>query len=93
MLIDFEELRPVAMRSDELIEVWDGDFGEHTRRVVRERGRWPEHSRRWRVKNAFNCYSSNPSLITGCATSKGNQRHAQHAADQIKMVAVQREQN
>jgi len=30
-------------------------------------------------------------LITGCATSKGNQRHAQHAADQIKMVAVQRE--
>lgn len=30
-------------------------------------------------------------LITGCATEKGNNRHAQHSADQIKMVAVQRE--
>jgi hypothetical protein len=31
------------------------------------------------------------SILAGCATSKGNQRHAQHSADQIKMVAVQRE--
>ena len=30
-------------------------------------------------------------LIAGCATQKGNDRHAQHAADQIKMVAVQRD--
>ena len=30
-------------------------------------------------------------VLTGCATSKGNERHAQHAADQIRMVAVQRE--
>ncbi len=30
-------------------------------------------------------------LVTGCATSKGNSRAAQHSADQIKMVAVQRE--
>jgi hypothetical protein len=30
-------------------------------------------------------------LITGCATQKGNDRHAQHGADQIRMVAVQRE--
>ncbi len=30
-------------------------------------------------------------ILAGCATSKGNDRHAQHAADQIKMVAVQRE--
>ncbi len=30
-------------------------------------------------------------VLTGCATTKGNDRHAQHAADQIKIVAVQRE--
>ena len=30
-------------------------------------------------------------LMAGCATQKGNDRHAQHAADQIKMIAVQRE--
>ena len=30
-------------------------------------------------------------VLTGCATSKGNDRHAQHAADQIRMVAIQRE--
>ena len=30
-------------------------------------------------------------VLTGCATQKGNDRHAQHAADQIRMVAVQRE--
>ena len=30
-------------------------------------------------------------VLAGCATSKGNQRHAQHASDQIRMVAVQRE--
>ena len=30
-------------------------------------------------------------VLTGCATTKGNDRHAQHAADQIRMVAVQRE--
>jgi hypothetical protein len=30
-------------------------------------------------------------FVAGCATQKGNDRHAQHAADQIKMVAVQRE--
>ena len=30
-------------------------------------------------------------VLTGCATSKGNERHAQHGADQIKMVAIQRE--
>lgn len=29
--------------------------------------------------------------VTGCATQRGNDRHAQHAADQIRMVAVQRE--
>jgi hypothetical protein len=29
--------------------------------------------------------------VTGCATSKGNDRHAQHAADQVRIVAVQRE--
>jgi len=29
--------------------------------------------------------------LVGCATQKGNDRHAQHAADQIRMVAVQRE--
>jgi hypothetical protein len=29
--------------------------------------------------------------LAGCATQKGNDRHAQHAADQIRMVAVQRE--
>ena len=31
------------------------------------------------------------SVLAGCATTKGNDRHAQHAADQIRMVAVQRE--
>ena len=30
-------------------------------------------------------------VLAGCATQKGNDRHAQHAADQIRMVAVQRE--
>ena len=30
-------------------------------------------------------------ILAGCATSKGNERHAQHGADQIRMVAVQRE--
>jgi hypothetical protein len=30
-------------------------------------------------------------VLTGCATSKGNDRHAQHGADQIKMIAIQRE--
>ena len=30
-------------------------------------------------------------VFTGCATQKGNDRHAQHAADQIRMVAIQRE--
>ena len=30
-------------------------------------------------------------VLTGCATSRGNERHAQHAADQIRMIAVQRE--
>ena len=29
--------------------------------------------------------------VTGCATEKGNVRHAQHASDQVRMVAVQRE--
>lgn len=29
--------------------------------------------------------------LVGCATQKGNDRQAQHAADQIRMVAVQRE--
>lgn len=29
--------------------------------------------------------------LVGCATQKGNERHAQHAADQVRMVAVQRE--
>lgn len=29
--------------------------------------------------------------LVGCATQKGNDRHAQHAADQVRMVAVQRE--
>lgn len=31
------------------------------------------------------------SVLAGCATQKGNDRHAQHAADQIRMIAVQRE--
>jgi len=31
------------------------------------------------------------SLLAGCATQKGNDRHAQHAADQIRMIAIQRE--
>ena len=30
-------------------------------------------------------------VLTGCATQKGNDRQAQHAADQIRMVAIQRE--
>ena len=30
-------------------------------------------------------------VATGCATEKGNQRHSQHGADQVRMVAVQRE--
>lgn len=30
-------------------------------------------------------------ILAGCATSKGNERHAQHGADQIRMIAVQRE--
>ena len=30
-------------------------------------------------------------FVLGCATSKGNVRAAQHSADQIKMIAVQRE--
>ena len=30
-------------------------------------------------------------LLVGCATEKGNQRQAQHANDQIRMVAVQKE--
>ena len=30
-------------------------------------------------------------VATGCATEKGNMRHAQHAKDQVRMVAVQRE--
>ena len=30
-------------------------------------------------------------VLAGCATQKGNDRHAQHAADQIRMVAIQRE--
>jgi hypothetical protein len=30
-------------------------------------------------------------ILAGCATSKGNERQAQHASDQIRMVAVQRE--
>ena len=30
-------------------------------------------------------------LITGCATKAGNERHAQHGSDQIRMVAIQRE--
>ena len=29
--------------------------------------------------------------LIGCATQKGNDRHAQHAEDQIRMVAIQRE--
>ena len=29
--------------------------------------------------------------VAGCATQKGNDRLAQHGADQIKMVAIQRE--
>jgi hypothetical protein len=28
---------------------------------------------------------------TGCATDLGNQRHAQHGADQVRMIAIQRE--
>ena len=30
-------------------------------------------------------------VLSGCATQKGNDRHAQHAADQIRMIAIQRE--
>ena len=30
-------------------------------------------------------------VLTGCATELGNSRHAQHGADQIRMIAVQRE--
>ena len=30
-------------------------------------------------------------VLSGCASTKGNERAAQHAADQIKMVAIQRE--
>ena len=30
-------------------------------------------------------------LLSGCATSKGNERAAQHASDQVRMIAVQRE--
>ena len=30
-------------------------------------------------------------VLTGCATEKGNVRHAQHASDQVRIVAVQRE--
>ena len=30
-------------------------------------------------------------VLTGCATEKGNIRHSQHGADQVRMVAVQRE--
>ena len=30
-------------------------------------------------------------LVSGCATEKGNVRHAQHASDQVRIVAVQRE--
>ena len=30
-------------------------------------------------------------VLTGCATSKGNERAAQHSADQIRMVAIQKE--
>ena len=29
--------------------------------------------------------------VAGCATEKGNVRHAQHASDQVRIVAVQRE--
>jgi hypothetical protein len=32
-----------------------------------------------------------PILLSGCSTTKGNERSAQHAADQIRIVAVQRE--
>ena len=30
-------------------------------------------------------------VLTGCATERGNQRVAQHSADQIRMVAIQKE--
>ena len=30
-------------------------------------------------------------VLSGCATEKGNVRHAQHASDQVRIVAVQRE--
>ena len=30
-------------------------------------------------------------VLAGCATEKGNQRHSQHGADQVRIVAVQRE--
>ena len=30
-------------------------------------------------------------FLAGCATEKGNVRAAQHGADQIRMIAVQRE--
>ena len=32
-----------------------------------------------------------PILLSGCSNTKGNERSAQHAADQIRIVAVQRE--
>ena len=31
------------------------------------------------------------SVLAGCATERGNQRHAQHARDQIEMVAIQQQ--
>lgn len=31
------------------------------------------------------------SVLAGCATERGNQRHAQHAEDQVRMIAIQRE--
>jgi hypothetical protein len=34
---------------------------------------------------------STPILLSGCATAKGNARHSQHGADQVRIVAVQRE--
>ena len=35
--------------------------------------------------------SASAVIIAGCATSKGNERAAQHNADQIRMVAIQKE--
>lgn len=32
-----------------------------------------------------------PILLSGCSTAKGNARAAQHASDQVRMIAVQRE--